>query len=659
MTTPLNYDIAGPRFVDDRGRHAILRGVNLGGDSKVPWPHGGTERPTDFSDHHSVSFIGRPFPLDEADEHLSRLKRWGFNVLRLLTTWEAVEHAGAGQYDQAYLDYFEAICRKANEHGLALFVDFHQDVWSRMSGGDGAPGWIFEALGLDFARFDAADAAHVMQHRYDYDSPEVRQEDRYPMMSWPSNYHLAVNGIMWTAFFAGRTLTPDWLVNGRTVQDFLQDHYLGALTAIAERVRGLPNVLGFDSLNEPNTGWVGRKVSQRRTGSTSDDPAPVWPGPAWTPLDGLKAAAGLSVQVPVLERTADRQLIVAGERVLNPNGVRIWTGAEPDPFERAGAWHRSHDDAEVLDEDFFRIREGRVLDHEADFMRPFFHRVAETMRAVRPDWLLFAELCPYVLIQGRPFPSGMPAKTVNANHWYDIDLLRTKAFDPDAPGGDLRARYEFQLGYIRAMGQAMADGGAPTLIGEFGTPYDLNHGEAFGRWATGDRDPDVWRAHSTALGLMYDVMDRLLLSSTQWNYTATNRNDLRIGDRWNQEDLSIFSVDQATDDGDPASGARGYDGFCRPYAQRTQGVLKRATLEGATLRLIYEADPTIDGPTEIFVPTHRYSQGIDLAWEGAAVSWTQPGEDQLVRIQALEAGRVELTITAREMPAAIRNVGGG
>jgi len=38
---------------------------------------------------------------------------------------------GPGQYDAAYLAYVVAIVRKCAEHGISVFVDPHQDVWSR------------------------------------------------------------------------------------------------------------------------------------------------------------------------------------------------------------------------------------------------------------------------------------------------------------------------------------------------------------------------------------------------------------------------------------------------------------------------------------------------------------------------------------------------
>ncbi|CAG8837900.1 16923_t:CDS:2, partial [Racocetra persica] len=58
-----------------------------------------------FFDHRNVSFVGRPFPLEEVHEHFSRLRTWGLTFVRLLVTWEALEHAGPGIYDEEFIDY--------------------------------------------------------------------------------------------------------------------------------------------------------------------------------------------------------------------------------------------------------------------------------------------------------------------------------------------------------------------------------------------------------------------------------------------------------------------------------------------------------------------------------------------------------------------------
>src|SRR5574341_1662056 len=156
--------VSGPRFTDEHGRTLILRGVNLGSSSKVPRrPDGATYLRDGFFDYRNVSFVGRPFPLAEADEHFTRLRAWGFTLLRFLVTWEAIEHAGPGLYDDAYLDYVRAVVEKAGRYGFDVFVNPHQDVWSRFSGGDGAPGWTFEAVGLDITQFAATGAAVVHQ----------------------------------------------------------------------------------------------------------------------------------------------------------------------------------------------------------------------------------------------------------------------------------------------------------------------------------------------------------------------------------------------------------------------------------------------------------------------------------------------------------------
>jgi hypothetical protein len=638
---PTRLSIDGVRFRDEQGRQVLLRGVNLGGDSKTPAaPDGRTHRPTDFSDHRTVSFVGRPFPLEDADTHLRRIAGWGFNCLRLLTTWEAVEHAGPGEYDEAYLDYFAEVCRKAGDHGLRLFVDFHQDVWSRMSGGDGAPGWTFEAVGLDFTRFDAADAAHVMQHRYRPGAGAV--QDSYPQMSWAGNYRMPANGIMWTLFFAGQDFAPGAQVDGVNTGVWLRQRYLGAMRALAERVADLDHVIGFDTLNEPGSGWIGRGLEDR-SGALK--------GEAWSPLDGLAAASGHPRTLPVVEFGRG----VTGERVVNPNGVSVWLPGREDPFRGAGAWDvDAGGRPQALRPDHFRVVDGRAVSAEADYMGPFFREVAETVRAIRPDWLIFAEVDPFAALRGdHGFPENMPERTVNASHWYDLAALVTKRYDPERSldllsGTVLEGReaitgaYVAGLERIKALGERL-NGGAPTLIGEFGIPYDLNDRDAYDRWAAGERNQGVFAVHAEALSRMYDALDRLLLNSTQWNYTVANENDVAIGDGWNQEDLSIWSADQATSAEDPDSGGRGIAGFRRPLATAVQGAIVSQSFDrdAGVYRLVFEADAALDAASEVSIPAGLYAQGWVAEVEPAVESSRTPLG---LRFQAAASGRHALTV---------------
>ena len=172
-------------ILDDDGRTLILRGVNLGGSSKNPFgPPGSGFSPESLKNPEAVSFVGRPFPLEEAESHFERLKRAGLTFLRFVITWEALEHAGPGIYDEAYLAYLRKILVIAAEKDIAVFIDPHQDVWSRWTGGDGAPAWTLEKLGMDLDKIEASGAA-VTRQRYS----EFHKGAPYPRMMWPGNYN--------------------------------------------------------------------------------------------------------------------------------------------------------------------------------------------------------------------------------------------------------------------------------------------------------------------------------------------------------------------------------------------------------------------------------------------------------------------------------------
>lgn len=630
----------GTTFRDEAGRHVLLRGVNLGGDTKLPsFPDSPTYRPTDFASHRTVSFIGRPAPLDELDDHLDRLAGWGFNTLRLLTTWEAIEHEGPGLYDEAYLDYYAAVCRRAKDRGFYVLVDLHQDVWSRMSGGDGAPGWTWEAAGLDYRKFHSTQAALVMQHAYD---PSIGgRQPSYPVMSWGGNYARSANGIIWTLFFAGEDFAPSSTVDGVSSQRYLQDHYLGAMRALAERVADLENIIGFDTLNEPGTGYIGKTLGQ---------PILRGSGPLWSPLDGLAVASGITRTIPVLEFGKG----VTGNAAMNEGGESIWLPGYDDPFRVAGAWAvNDRGEAVVVRDNYFTQVGNRTVEMVGDYMIPFFGKVAQTIRSVREDWLVFVETDPLDALIGPGLPPGCPERSVNANHWYDISALMTKSFSPDRMinvltgavregEAGIQAGYSEELGRLRAIGDTL-NGGSPTFIGECGIPYDINDAQSFARWQGGERDPDIWAAQTAALDLMYNSFDALLVSSTQWNYTVTNRNDPMIGDGWNQEDLSIWSSDQV--DG-ASDGARAVDGFCRPFVRAAQGTIASQSFDrrSGSFVTVIDVDVDVAAPTELYLPSVQYPGGCDIVANRDASIETC---GQVATISTSAAGPIELRISRR------------
>ncbi|TGN19958.1 glycoside hydrolase family 5 protein [Leptospira idonii] len=619
---------SGEWFVDESGRKLILRGVNLGGDTKCPYPNGGTHHPTDFSDHKEVSFIGRPFPLEEAKEHFTRLKQWGFNCLRLLTTWEAVEHKGPKEYDLAYLDYFTEITKQAGDYGFYVFVDFHQDVWSRMTGGDGAPGWIFEKVGIDYTKLSDANAALVMQKSYDYSKPGTRQEKNYPTMSWSQNYKYAGNGILWTLFFGGKDFAPSFLIDGKNVQDYLQEHYFGAMLQVAERVKDFPHVLGFDSLNEPGKGFIGRAMNDRGILNTEEDPAR--PGLAWSPIDALYSSQGFTIELPYLELNVLKGgFVPARTETVNQSQTSIWLPhMQEDPFQSEGAWSLTKDGTPFIEKnDFFQNVKGKVIDFDRDYMIPFIRRMADAVHSVRSDWMIFAEREATDGWMNPNFNAALPKNSVNAAHWYDIMTLIFKRFLYPIAIDPLRKLPVFGENGIRKMyvnqlkrvkdASAEVPGKIPSLIGEFGIPFDLKAGKSYKQWFNGNHKPSIWKHHIRALNCMYNAMDDLLLSNTIWNYTVTNRNDLMIGDGWNQEDLSIYSPDQKLPHSEPdlyGGGGRAIEGFCRPYAQFTQGtpLEMKYSLSSGKFYFKWKPDPSSKEPTVIVTPRFVYPKGIKI-----------------------------------------------
>ena len=588
--------IDGPWFKDEHGRTLILRGVNLGGSSKVPYPHGATHIREGFFEHRDVSFVGRPFPLEEADEHFSRLRAWGFTFLRFLVTWEAIEHAGPGLYDQDYLDYLYEVVRKAGEHGIDLFIDPHQDVWSRMSGGDGAPGWTFEAAGLDVTRLSESGAAIV----------HAVHGDPFPRMIWPTNYAKLACATMFTLFFGGTDFAPRTTVEGEPVQEFLQRHYIDAIKQVAIRLKGLPNVAGYDTLNEPSPGFIGWSDLTANGGMLRLGESP-------TPFQAMAAGRWYSARGPGLERGAARHPADGPSRWPIPVApVPGATGSTAFGGRMAcGTWAATGSRACCAPITFPGWMGARSISL-AITSGPSWSATPARSAPWTPMPSSFSRPRP-----GRSRPIGIRRhypRVVHAAHWYDGMTLFMKRYLPflgvdfDTAKfvlGRKRVRQSFveQVARLKAEASELL-GGVPTLVGEFGIPFDLQDGRAY---RTGDYSQQVQAMDDT-----FQALEANLLSGTLWNYTADNDN--RWGDQWNDEDLSIFSRDQQTDPDDINSGGRALEAAVRPYARKVAGEPLEMAFEPkrGTFHVAFRHDPAVSAPTEIYVPNLQYPGGYQV-----------------------------------------------
>jgi hypothetical protein len=584
--------VDGPDFKDEEGRTLILRGVNLGGSSKVPYhPNGATYVRKGFYDHRKVSFVGRPFPLEEADEHFARLRAWGLTLLRLLGTWEAVEHAGPGIYDQEYLDYLTQIARKAGEYGIQLFIDPHQDVWSRMCGGDGAPGWTFEAVGMDVTKLTEAGAAIV----------HAIHGDPFPRMIWPTNYTKLAAATMFTLFFGGNDFAPRTRVDGEPVQEFLQRHYVSAMKEVALRLRCLPNVVGYDTMNEPSSGFIGWEDLNSLGG--------LLLGESPAPFQSMLLGEGIPQEIGVWDQTI-RGPKLRERRWLNQDRIRVWREGQDCVWRENRVWDLGPDGtARLLRPDHFAQVGERRVDFASDYLRPFLKRYIREIRSVHPDAIMFLEGVP----EGAyPRWEAEDARNVvHAAHWYDGLTLFTKnyrsylAVDFDtgkivfAPLGVWRS-FTKQLARIKDAAKERM-GGIPTLIGEFGIPFDMRDRQAY---RTGDFSLQV-----KAMEASFRAVEANLLSGTLWNYTADNDNV--HGDQWNDEDLSIFSRDQQADPGDFNSGGRALSAVVRPYARAVAGepLFMAFDCKRRAFEFEFRHDPAIRAPTDIFLPNFQYPDG--------------------------------------------------
>jgi len=205
----------GPFLYDDRGRVVFLHGVN------VVYKHPPYEV---YPDRH------KPWNFDAATA--SRIAGLGFDVVRLGMTWAGLEPGtdpandpaictrgtpeNPHQYDATilyrYLDRLKKTVALLGRYHIYTLLDMHQDVYSTMFDGEGAPNWAVCTDG-------------------------VKSVD--PPGRWSLEYGTRAAGIAFHHFWTNNVVGD------------LQGQFDMVWGKVASFFRNDPSVIGFDPFNEP------------------------------------------------------------------------------------------------------------------------------------------------------------------------------------------------------------------------------------------------------------------------------------------------------------------------------------------------------------------------------------------------------------------------
>lgn len=137
----------GSWFRDEEKRYVLFRGVNFGSRSKLP-PY----LPIAPLDVHDISKLDLKNEIESVKSGLDLLKNLGFNIIRLLVSWKAIEPRPNSNLEELlpegrkYLEYMKIIIDELHARNLYVILDFHQDIANEVYGGDGFPDW---AIAID------------------------------------------------------------------------------------------------------------------------------------------------------------------------------------------------------------------------------------------------------------------------------------------------------------------------------------------------------------------------------------------------------------------------------------------------------------------------------------------------------------------------------
>lgn len=196
----MNLKVDNKRIIDEFGRERIYNGINIVYKGKK-----------DDSVAGGMNYI-RQF----TDEQFDILKAQGVNLVRFGIVWDAFERE-MGVYNEEYFNWIENALNLCKDRGISVFLDMHQDLYSRDFGG-GAPSWATLTDGAPHMTGDVWSDAYLF------------------------------SGAVNTAY------RNFWQNKKTEAGKGLLDHYAELWTLVIKRFGNHEAVIGYDFINEPFPG---------------------------------------------------------------------------------------------------------------------------------------------------------------------------------------------------------------------------------------------------------------------------------------------------------------------------------------------------------------------------------------------------------------------
>lgn len=258
-------------IIDESGREVMLRGVNarVAGVFDVTFDDG--RAPLE------------PIPVFDASD-TEVMNTLGFNFLRLPINWSGIAPQ-PNQYSEEYVAAIAEVVELAEQAGIQVLLDMHQDAYSKEIGEDGAPLW---AIVPPPETTNAGGELNLLPLRL---APQTQKA----FASFWKNEQVEGKG--------------------------LQEHYIEAMAFVMSKFKDNPAVVGMEIFNEP---WL--LHAQTLLTAQGQDP-----GLSLSMLDDFYAKA-----VPALQETAPDKLVVFEPDVAKNDPPQIPPGSsDQQPYSAA------------------------------------------------------------------------------------------------------------------------------------------------------------------------------------------------------------------------------------------------------------------------------------------------------------------------------------